>query len=118
MEYSLNNIGGGGFLQVSGMRMEYDAGRSVDRVRSLVLKDGREIIKDGLIVEDAPAVSIATLSFLARGGGKIPMKGLDSSNLAANYQKSLSEYLKSIKRVSRKEYGHRKAQRIIPIKSK
>jgi 5'-nucleotidase/UDP-sugar diphosphatase len=118
MEYSFANIGGGGFLQVSGMRVEYDARRSESRVRSLVLDDGREIIKEGLLLENAPTISIATLSFLARGGGNIPLKGLDASNLAATYQQTLSEYLKSIKRVSKKQYRPKKATRLISINSK
>ena len=118
MEYSFANIGGGGFLQVSGMRVEYDARRSENRVRSLVLDDGREIIKEGLLLENAPTISIATLSFLARGGGNIPLKGLDASNLAATYQQTLSEYLKSIKQVSKKQYRRKKATRLISINSK
>lgn len=117
MEYSIKNIGGGAFLQISGMKVEYDVSRSSDRVRNISLDDGTVLVKDGKIIEEEKSLSIATLSFLAKGGGKIPLKGLDSSNFAANYKKALVDYLKHLKSITPKQY-RAASKRLIPVSKK
>jgi 2',3'-cyclic-nucleotide 2'-phosphodiesterase (5'-nucleotidase family) len=115
LEFSLENVGGGAFLQVSGLKVSYDLSKAKDRVRSVVLDNGETIVKDGKVSQDAPSLGIATLSFLAKGGGRIPLHGLDSENFAADYKKSLIEYLREIKKVTKKRYGKSKPQRLLSL---
>ena len=117
MEYSFKNVGGGPFLQISGMKVEYDVSRNTDRVRSITLDDGTVLVKNGAVVENEKSIGIATLSFLAKGGGNIPLKGLDSANFAANYKKALVDYLKHLKTVTATEYS-KTNKRLISISKK
>jgi 5'-nucleotidase len=64
---------GGRFGQIAGFRIVYDAKAPAgSRVRSLVLDDGREIVRDGRIAVNAPDVTFATIDFLANGGDGYP----------------------------------------------
>jgi 5'-nucleotidase len=64
---------GGRFGQIAGFRMVYDAKAPVgQRIITLVLDDGREIVRDGGIAPEAPTVTFATVDFLARGGDNYP----------------------------------------------
>ena len=116
LEYSFSKIGGGGFLQVSGLKIKYDAKRSENRVRMVKLDGGQVIVKDGELTGAVESVNIATLSFLARGGGNIPLKGLDAMNFAADYKKALQEYLSHLTLVTKQRYRDGKPARLIPIK--
>lgn len=64
---------GGRFGQIAGFRMVYDAKAPAgQRILSLVLDDGREILRDGKVLPQAPTVTFATVDFLARGGDNYP----------------------------------------------
>jgi len=116
LEYSFSKIGGGGFLQVSGLKIRYDAKRAKDRVRMVKLDGGQVLVKDGKITGELDSVNLATLSFLARGGGNIPLKGLDTVNFAADYKKALQEYLNHLTLVTKQRYRNGKPARLLPVK--
>ena len=116
LEYSFSKIGGGGFLQVSGLKVKYDAKRSKDRVRMVKLDGGQVLVKDGKLTGALDSVNLATLSFLARGGGNIPLKGLDAVNFAADYKKALQEYLNHLTLVTKQRYRNGRPARLIPVK--
>jgi 2',3'-cyclic-nucleotide 2'-phosphodiesterase (5'-nucleotidase family) len=98
---------GGRFAQIAGFTMAYDpAGAaqvsdedgkvtaSGDRVRSITLDDGTPIVAEGEVVDGAPAVGLATIDFLARGGDQYPLGGdLDFTPLGVSYQQALSRYI-------------------------
>ena len=94
LEHSLSNVGGGSFLHVSGMEVGYSATDGGASVHSLVLDDGRVLVADGRVAEDAKPVNVATISFIAAGGGGAPFPGA-FTNLGATYQHALSTYLSS-----------------------
>ena len=116
LEYSFAKIGGGGFLQVSGLKVKYDAKRSENRVRMVKLDGGQVLVKDGELTGELDTINLATLSFLARGGGNIPLKGLDAMNFAADYKKALQEYLNHLTLVTKQRYRNGKPSRLIPTK--
>ncbi|MDY7104250.1 MAG: bifunctional metallophosphatase/5'-nucleotidase [Actinomycetota bacterium] len=97
----------GRFAQIAGFSVVYDPSaqaREVDedgnvltdgeRIVSVTLDDGTAIVADGEIVDGAPAVNIATIDFLARGGDQYPF-GEDAtfSLLATSYQQALANYI-------------------------
>jgi hypothetical protein len=63
------------------------------RVRSVVLNDGTEIIEDGAIAPDAPALNVATIDFLARGGDEYPFRSAPFVTLGVTYQQALRHYI-------------------------
>ena len=86
--------GNGRFAQVAGFRFTYlvDAPPG-ERVIGVVLDDGSVIVQDGLPVEDAPPVVVATIDFLARGGDQYPFGELPFVNLGVSYQQALANYV-------------------------
>lgn len=120
LERSAAAPGGGQFLQIAGMSVEYStagtphvvssppAGSGLQygtvsvegsRVLSVTLDDGTPIIAAGGVVAGAPSVSIVTNSFTADGGdnyagfGQIPPNR--KVNLGLTYEQALVEYLLS-----------------------
>lgn len=97
---------GGRFAQISGFRFVFDpngTAQAVDangnvttpgtRVRSVVLNDGRVIVRNGQVVPGAPNINVATIDFLARGGDQYPFRGLPFTTLGVTYQQALSNYI-------------------------
>ena len=98
---------GGRFAQIAGFTLVYDPDgqpRVVDeggsvaqpgsRVRSITLDDGTPIVQDGQVLEGAPAVDVATIDFLARGGDQYPFPpGARFTPIGVSYQQALSSYI-------------------------
>ncbi|MCP9488995.1 MAG: 5'-nucleotidase C-terminal domain-containing protein [Solirubrobacteraceae bacterium MAG38_C4-C5] len=96
----------GRFAQVGGMRFTYDPSQTAQelaedgtvatpgqRVRELALDDGRVLVQNGQVVQGAPAVRVATIDFLARGGDGYPFGDLEFSSLDVTYQQALRDYI-------------------------
>lgn len=75
-----------------------------DRVRSIVLNDGRVVVANGMVVPGAPSVNVATIDFLVTTAITNP-GGLGSDNypwgtdatfvrLGVTYQRALSNYIR------------------------
>ena len=97
--------GSGRFAQVSGFSFEWsesgtaqaldpDATVAVPgaRVQRVVLDDGTVIV-DGGAVMPGPALTVATIDFLARGGDQYPYRGAPFTILGVSYQQALANYL-------------------------
>lgn len=109
MENCVSRVGASGngrFAQISGFRLTWNPNgiaQQVDnagnvlvagnRVREIVLNDGRVIVSNGAVVPGAPAVNIATLDFLARGGDQYPFRGLPFTILGFSYQQTLDNFI-------------------------
>jgi 5'-nucleotidase len=64
-------------------------------VLEVTLADGTQLVAAGAVVAGAPAVDIATIDFLARGGDSYPLTGLPFTTLGVTYQQALSDYIAS-----------------------
>ena len=106
-ERSAAVVGGGQFLQVSGITVTYQLDSApYGRVRSLTLKDGTKIVEDGAVVAGAPNVTIVTNNFTANGGDNYPTfaniplarkpRLLDDEGIALTYERTLVEYLQEL----------------------
>lgn len=85
--------GTGRFAQVSGLSFIYDVNRLPgERVRSVTLSDGTPIIRNGAPVANAPAVTVATIDFLANGGDEYPFESA-FTNVGVTYQLALQNYI-------------------------
>ena len=108
LENALSGVEGasGRFPQVAGFSIVYDRSgtpQELDeegsvvtagtRVQSIILADGTAIVQDGAVVEGAPAVNMATIDFLARGGDQYPFRDNTFTPLGVSYQKALSDYI-------------------------
>ncbi len=98
----------GQFAQIAGFEVVYDAAgqaqevdengiitREGNRIVSITLNDGTPIVSDGQIVEGAPAIRIATVDFLARGGDAYPLAEKTFINFGITSQQALSSYITS-----------------------
>jgi 5'-nucleotidase len=75
-----------------------------DRVRSIVLSDGRVVVANGMVVPGAPSVNVATIDFLVQsaaanpgglGGDNYPWgTGVTYTRLGVTYQRALSNYIR------------------------
>jgi 5'-nucleotidase len=96
----------GRFAQVAGLRYTFDPSQPAQklaedgtvatpgkRVRELALNDGRVLVRSGEVVQGAPAVTVATIDFLARGGDGYPFGGLPFTSLDVTYQQALRDYI-------------------------
>lgn len=96
----------GRFAQVSGLSFVYDptgTPQEVDddgavlvpgnRVLDVTLDDGTVIVSGGAVTAGAPAVTVATIDFLARGGDQYPYRGAPFEVLGVSYQQALRNYL-------------------------
>jgi len=101
----------GRFPQISGFRMTVDKSataqtldssgnvtRQGERIRSLELDDGTDVVADGAIAPGAPTVNVATTNFTAGGGDGYPFRGLTfvparQGDAVVPYQQSLFQYL-------------------------
>jgi 2',3'-cyclic-nucleotide 2'-phosphodiesterase (5'-nucleotidase family)/DNA-binding beta-propeller fold protein YncE len=98
--------GTGRFAQVAGFTVEIDTTRQArqfdgdgavtfegDRIRSVTLDDGTEIVRGGVVVPGAPSLDVAIPDFSARGGDQYPLAQFDFATVGITYQRALSEYL-------------------------
>ena len=104
-EASIGHVlaGGGGFLQVSGAAVVYDAARAAgERVVSLTLEGGAAVVVNGAVADGAPAVTVLTNSFVAAGGDGYPMFAAnpDKLQLPTSYERAWREYLGELGTVS------------------
>ena len=85
----------GGFAQVAGYRVSYDAAQPVgSRIVDLVLDDGTVLVEGGALATGAPeTISVATNDFTLRGGDGYPFDGVDFTVLPVTYQQALETYL-------------------------
>ena len=95
----------GRFAHVAGFRVAVDTTRQKQetdaagnvttpgqRVRQLTLDDGTPIVANGAVVP-GPALNVATVDFLARGGDFYPFRGRPSMSSTIPYQRALFRYL-------------------------
>ena len=98
----------GRFTQVAGLSFSWDpdgtpqivddAGTVLtpgSRVVDVTLDDGTVLVEDGDVVAGAPAVSIATIDFSARGGDQYPYRGAPFTTLGVTYQQALRAYIET-----------------------
>jgi hypothetical protein len=67
------------------------------RIIEAKLANGTMIIANGSVVPGAPAINIATIDFLAKGGDQYPLTNLDFTTLGVTYQQALYNYITSSK---------------------
>jgi 5'-nucleotidase len=86
----------GRFAHISGFTLVWDPAAAVgNRVVSIVLNDGTVIVDNGNIDPQAPAVNIATIDFLARGGDQYPYNGAPFTSVGVSYQQALANYIQN-----------------------
>jgi 5'-nucleotidase/UDP-sugar diphosphatase len=110
--------GNGRWAHIAGMQVVFDPTRQPmtvntggtaiinpgDRVRSIVLADGRVIVANGMLVPGAPSVNVATIDFLVSTAATNP-GGLGGDNypwgtsatfirLGVTYQRAFSNYIR------------------------
>lgn len=93
LEHGVGELGGGGWLHVSGLTVLFDPMRQTERVRRVALADGTVVVEGGAVVAGAPSVTVATISFLATGGSGTPFEGARFVNLAGSYQGALAAFV-------------------------
>ena len=113
LENAVSNVAGadGRFPHVSGVRIVWDAAgtRQVlsgtsppyavvtpgSRVRDVVLDDGRVLVANGLVLSGTPSVNVATIDFLAVGGGdQYPFNNVPFVRLGVTYQRAFFNYIR------------------------
>lgn len=112
---SVGTSGGGQFLQTGGLKVTCSrtgtamvvsnptgdayAGNVTTvgtRVKDVTLTDGRALVKDGVVVAGAPAVTIVTNQFTAEGGDNYPtLAKLAKVGFGVSYEQALYDYLLS-----------------------
>jgi 2',3'-cyclic-nucleotide 2'-phosphodiesterase (5'-nucleotidase family) len=107
LENAVSNVENvdGRFAQIAGFSFTYDAAaqpRTIDpntgavtpgeRVLEVTLDDGTAIVQGGAVVA-GPALHVATIDFLARGGDQYPYGDADFTTLGVTYQQSLANYI-------------------------
>jgi 5'-nucleotidase/UDP-sugar diphosphatase len=98
--------GTGRFGQIAGFRLVYDStgtAQVIDvdgnittagtRVQSVILNDGRQIVRNGTVLPNAPSVNISIVNFLATGGDQYPFNDAPYTILGVTYQRALQEYI-------------------------
>jgi 5'-nucleotidase len=101
------NCGSGRFAQVSGFDFTWSASGTAlildddlnvtqagTRVQSVVLDDGTPIVTGGAVVT-GPAIDIAIVDFLARGGDQYPFRDAPFGVIGFSYQQALSNYIQA-----------------------
>ena len=96
----------GQFAQIAGFNIVYDPNatpqtvdengnitQSGDRVVSIRLDDGTIIVENGQVNEEARAIRVATIDFLARGGDAYPFAGASFTSIGVTYQQALFTYI-------------------------
>ena len=96
----------GRFAQLSGVTVVIDSdgkARELDpdgniisegsRVVDVKLKDGTWLVRNGVVLENAPNINVATIDFLANGGDDYPWEGREYIKLGVSYQEALFNYI-------------------------
>ncbi|NEP18880.1 MAG: PEP-CTERM sorting domain-containing protein [Leptolyngbya sp. SIO4C1] len=84
----------GRYAQVAGFTLGLDLTAAPgSRVIDVTLDDGTPIVFNAQVVAGAPAVDVATIDFLARGGDDYPFTGLDFTSVGVSYQQALANYI-------------------------
>jgi 2',3'-cyclic-nucleotide 2'-phosphodiesterase/3'-nucleotidase/5'-nucleotidase len=104
--YSRVEFRDGRFTQVAGLAVNIDTTATAqvvdadgnvttpgERVRHVTLADGTVLVADGVVVDGAPAVTVATIDFLARGGDFSPYRGADFTTLGVTYQQAFRDFV-------------------------
>ena len=97
--------GSGRFAQVSGFSFEWSESGAAQvlgadgtvavpgtRVQRVMLNDGNVIVDGGTVVP-GPALTVATIDFLARGGDQYPYRGAPFTILGVSCQQALTNYI-------------------------
>ncbi len=113
-ERSVSHIGGGQFLQIAGLKIEYDPNNTAQvietdgtittsgrRILSITLDDDTQIVSNGEVISGAPNVAIVTNSFTAGGGDNYPWlenntnktQLFDENGIALTYEETWVRYL-------------------------
>jgi 5'-nucleotidase len=86
-------IAQGKFAQIGGFRYTYNPAAAVgSKVRSVTLDNGTVIVSNGSVVA-GPALTVATIDFLARGGDGYPFGPVDFTPVGVSYQQALANYI-------------------------
>ena len=99
--------GTGRFAQIAGFSFEWSASGTAQvidtdgnittagtRVQRVVLQDGTPIVENGAVIP-GPAITVATIDFLARGGDQYPFGDAAFTVLGVSYQQALSNYIQT-----------------------
>jgi 2',3'-cyclic-nucleotide 2'-phosphodiesterase (5'-nucleotidase family) len=107
LENAVSNVENvdGRFAQVAGFSFTWDpAGTPQElddegnvvtegtRIQEVTLDDATVIVTGGAVV-DGPALNIATIDFLARGGDQYPYRGADFTSVGVTYQQALADFI-------------------------
>ncbi len=109
LENAVSNVEGvdGRFAQISGFSLSFNPAETAlnlddedgsvvtpgSRILDVVLDNGTVLVQNGVVLPDAPSVSIATIDFLARGGDEYPFRGAEFTPLGTTYQQALANYI-------------------------
>lgn len=95
LEHGVSNVEsvGARFAQVAGFRYCWDpSAEPGERIVRVTLEDGTEVVRDGEVVP-GPALTVATIDFLAQGGDGYPMGEASFTTLGVTYQQALVNYV-------------------------
>ena len=106
------NSADGRFAQISGFRFVYDENLTAqvvdnsgnvttlgNRVREVQLLDGPNgtpgtfVVQNGIVVNPALTIDVATIDFLTRGGDQYPYRGAPFTIVGSTYQEALFRYI-------------------------
>lgn len=107
----------GRFPQVSGLRYTFTTrGRAQEidengritvkgtRILEVQLNDGRYLVRNGNVVGNGPAVSVATVDFAAFGGDQYPFYGRRIQSIGVPYQDAFSKYVEKLGTIREADY--------------
>ena len=96
----------GRFAHAAGFRYRFDASFPAqqldddenvvvagERVREVVLNDGRVLVQNGEVIESATGINIASIDFLLNGGDQYPYRGAPFTRIGVSYFLALQNYL-------------------------
>ncbi|MCC5884999.1 MAG: 5'-nucleotidase C-terminal domain-containing protein [Gammaproteobacteria bacterium] len=130
LEWSLANVGGPEFLQLAGLRLEWDPNGTAQeldeegevvtagtRVRQLRIIGGAVLVEDGAVRENAPNIALATTDRLAQGLLGNPVVGANRVNIGLSLPQALDRYLVEAlqRRVRSNDFPVEGRQRIIRL---
>jgi len=106
LEWSFANVGGPEFLQITGLRVEWDPNGTAQvlneegevvtpgtRVRQLRITGGAVLVEDGVVRENAPNVGLVSTDRLAQGLLGNPIVGANRINLGISLPQALDRFL-------------------------
>ena len=87
-------VADGRFPQIAGFEIVFDPSKEEgNKVTSITLADGTKIVEASEVVADAPAITLATIDFTAKGGDAYPFEADSHTTLGATYQQAFYNYL-------------------------